>query len=217
MKTLNELAIKYNTDKSNLFHDFCDEYEFFLSKYRNDSIKLLEIGFGSGGSVKMWLEYFNKAIIYSVDINLFQSIDPRHVFICGNQTDSLIYEKIDLFDIIIDDGSHICNDQRITFELLFSKLKSGGIYIVEDVSTSYWTEYGCENLNFIEYTKKFIDEVNYNGMYNDVPVEFNGGGTLKHARSSKYLDETMRKNGLSKKFDIKSIYYGNSFIIFFKK
>ena len=41
------------------------------------------------------------------------------------------------FDVIIDDGSHINAHQIFTFENLFSELKAGGLYIIEDTLTSY--------------------------------------------------------------------------------
>jgi hypothetical protein len=218
MGHLNELAKKYNTDKSDLFHNYCDEYEFFLEKLRYNNIKLLEIGVSTGNSINMWLEYFPNASIFGIDISNcgFSIKTDRFIFRQGNQSVVETYDGINNLNIIIDDGSHITEDQMLTFEILFPRLNSNGVYIIEDVSTSYWEEYGFEKLSFIDYTKKFIDEINYNGLYNEVSVKYQGG-SLRHARSSVYLDETMKINGLSKKFDIRSIYYGNSFIIVFKK
>jgi demethylmacrocin O-methyltransferase len=46
------------------------------------------------------------------------------------------------FDLIVDDGSHINEHVIKTFEILFPKLKKGGIYVVEDTQTAYWEEYG---------------------------------------------------------------------------
>jgi len=43
------------------------------------------------------------------------------------------------FDIIIDDGSHVPWHQIFTLERIFSHwLADGGIYIIEDIETSYW-------------------------------------------------------------------------------
>ena len=46
------------------------------------------------------------------------------------------------FDIIIDDGGHGYEQQLVSFEVLFHHgLRPGGIYFIEDIETSYWTDY----------------------------------------------------------------------------
>src|SRR5262249_19201573 len=37
------------------------------------------------------------------------------------------------FDLIIDDGSHRPDHQQITFGFFFKKLKTGGLYFIEDL------------------------------------------------------------------------------------
>ncbi len=63
----------------------------------------------------------------------------------GDQSDAKFLQrmKADLghkqFDIIVDDGSHVPWHQLLTFEIMFETwLKPGGLYIIEDVETSYW-------------------------------------------------------------------------------
>ena len=69
-------------------------------------------------------------------------------------------------DVIIDDGSHINEHVIETFKFLFPKLKDGGIYIVEDTQTSYWTDFGgdSENLNnpntMMNFFKGLLDSMN---------------------------------------------------------
>lgn len=46
------------------------------------------------------------------------------------------------FDIIIDDGCHIVEHQITSFKTLFPLIKPKGMYIIEDLHTSYWKEYG---------------------------------------------------------------------------
>jgi hypothetical protein len=45
--------------------------------------------------------------------------------------------KVDNFDLIIDDGLHSFDAAVTLFNNSFSKLKNGGIYIIEDVDPSY--------------------------------------------------------------------------------
>lgn len=72
---------------------------------------------------------------------------------------------------ILDDGSHIPEHQVLTFNLFFPSLLSpGGVYIIEDIETSYWThgklygyslQYGYHHSNsLIEIFKDLVDDIN---------------------------------------------------------
>jgi hypothetical protein len=66
-------------------------------------------------------------------------------------------------DILIDDGGHEMKQQIHTFEESFSCVTSNGIYLVEDLHTSYWAPWGGDlkrEGTFIEYSKDFIDLLN---------------------------------------------------------
>ena len=65
-------------------------------------------------------------------------------------------------DILIDDGGHTMEQQIRTFEALFPVIQPHGIYLCEDVCTSYWKEFGGgykRRGTFIEYSKRFIDSL----------------------------------------------------------
>ena len=56
---------------------------------------------------------------------------------------SFLCESIQRIDIIVDDASHLNWHQKLAFEALYPCLNpNGGIYIVEDIGTSYKTAYG---------------------------------------------------------------------------
>ena len=55
---------------------------------------------------------------------------------CGDPF-KLLIEKLKNFDIIIDDGSHQSKHIISSFKFLFSYLNNNGIYVVEDLQTSY--------------------------------------------------------------------------------
>jgi hypothetical protein len=66
-------------------------------------------------------------------------------------------------DIVLDDGSHVAEHQKASFETLFPLLKEGGLYVIEDTHTSYWTEtynggYGRAG-TAVELSKSFIDDM----------------------------------------------------------
>lgn len=154
MKTLDEIAIHYQTDRASQFsrtwgkpHDYARHYDKLFSPLRNQlNLKLLEIGSASGEGIQMWLEYFggftNK--IYGVD-NVKDTCEwnrqgqhNRFTFIWGDQSDPTFWAcfLVDYgkdWDIIIDDGSHINGDIITSFNHLWPHVKPGGFYAIEDL------------------------------------------------------------------------------------
>ena len=60
-------------------------------------------------------------------------------------------------------SNHRMNQQITTFEEMYEHVKDDGIYLCEDVYTSYWPNFGggYKNPNsYIEYTKNLIDSLN---------------------------------------------------------
>jgi methyltransferase family protein len=108
-------------------------YEHHFAKFVGRPIRLLEIGVGHGGSLQMWKRYFGpKAEIHGFDI------DPRceeyeeeqiNIWI-GDQ--SIIGPLWGGLDIVIDDGSHLREDQVSSFKDLWPCVVPGGIYLIED-------------------------------------------------------------------------------------
>ena len=47
------------------------------------------------------------------------------------------------FDIIIDDGGHTMNQQKTSMITLLPIVRSSGIYVIEDLDTSYVPSYGA--------------------------------------------------------------------------
>ena len=64
------------------------------------------------------------------------------------------------FDIIIDDGSHRCEDVISSLNVLFPRLRLDGCYVVEDLHTSYHAPFGGgfkHADSSIEYLKRAVD------------------------------------------------------------
>lgn len=150
MKPLTLLANKYGSDKGTVIghrHGFTEIYDTYLNSHKDKIFNMIEIGVNDGSSLKMWYEYFPHAKIYGLDIDDKKQYNNDRV-ICNivdqSNTNSLknfinhIFEH--QFELIIDDGSHHMLDQQITLGHFFPLLKSGGIYIIEDLHTSL-----CEN------------------------------------------------------------------------
>lgn len=149
---------------------YFDIYDRHFERFIGQEINILEIGVSHGGSLQMWKDYFgDKATIFGLDIDpLCKSLKEEQInIIIGDQGDGEFWKAIKpslpKFDIIIDDGGHHMSQQKITFEEMFPVLSSHGVYLIEDLHTSYWEEYGGglgSSDNFIEYSKKMIDNLN---------------------------------------------------------
>ena len=118
----------------------------------------------------MWKRYFGPlAKIISLDIRPECSAfsdDQVHVRI-GDQSDigflSQILSELGAPDIVLDDGSHQMHHVIATFKFLYEKTAPNGVYLIEDMHSSYWLEYGGglkREGSFIELCKQLIDELN---------------------------------------------------------
>ncbi len=137
---LDVIGIKHHTDKCCMIHNYLGKYEFFLQCFRNQPIRLLELGIFRGASLRMWQEYFPRAEIFGVDIRegCSQYEDERiHIMQADlSDVDAVMQLKDIRPQIIIDDASHIVSHQLLALFTLFDALPSGGIYILEDLETS---------------------------------------------------------------------------------
>ena len=149
-KTLKELGQLHGTDKVTS-HSYTDTYQELFEPLRNEKLKFLEIGAGQiGASHKMWRDYFPNAEIYCMDLfnlpdhqeNLPQILEDYGVnTFTGNQLNKEDLQNLVLkfgsdFDVILDDGAHMSDAVQSSLGILFPHLKSGGLYIVEDMLTA---------------------------------------------------------------------------------
>ena len=149
---------------------YFDIYDLYFKRYVNRPVTILEIGVYQGGSLKMWQDYFGKeAKIFAIDTNpLCKRFENENIKIfIGSQDDRefLKYVKSQMppLDILIDDRGHTMNQQIVSFEELFEQIKADGVYLCEDLHTSYWESYGGGYKNpksFIEFSKNYIDHLN---------------------------------------------------------
>jgi len=133
--------IKYPTDKSDL--GYLDNfYDNFFDSLRDKPITLMEIGASNGGSIKLWRDYLHEDTqIYACDINYFDHI-PDTFSIIGDMYSTNRSSKFadDYFDVIIDDGPHTFESFVFLIQKYFSKIKSGGVLIIEHVTNMQWIE-----------------------------------------------------------------------------
>lgn len=145
--TLVELCDQYRTDKCPDHHNYVQIYDTLFAPIRDTSLKILEIGVFQGRSMRLWEAYFPVAQIYGLDIESKSHYDsPRVKTLVADQgkRDDLARVLATTgrdFDLILDDGGHRMDQQQLSFGILFPTLKGGGLYIIEDVHTSFAEKY----------------------------------------------------------------------------
>lgn len=170
---MNDLEKYFRQNNNRLIHKWIHYFEIYdrhFSRFRNREIIILEIGISQGGSLQMWKNYFGgRAKIYGIDINpKCTEFEEENVEIfIGSQSDRKFLRQIKMsipkIDILIDDGGHTMTQQIVTYEELFDHVKDNGVYLCEDLHTSYGMQFGGghkRNGTFIEYSKNFIDFLN---------------------------------------------------------
>ena len=148
---------------------YFDIYERHFAPFRRSDVRLLEIGISHGGSLQMWRSYLGRrATIVGVDIEprVADLAEPGIDVHVGSQSDpeflGELVARYGSFDIIIDDGSHWYRDQSVSLDVLWPALSEGGVYLVEDVHTSYLPGYeGGRGVTdtFIGAVKERIDDL----------------------------------------------------------
>jgi 23S rRNA U2552 (ribose-2'-O)-methylase RlmE/FtsJ len=145
-KRLTDIGLKYRTDKA-YFHLFTEFYNDYFEKFLGKNINILEIGISTGSSLLMLREFFPDAKIFAIDIletsvnlNLGEGI---HKWKCSQDDFDQLNQifKDTKFDIIIEDGSHMTSHQQTSLGYFFPYLNENGIYICEDLHTSYSKQY----------------------------------------------------------------------------
>ena len=149
---------------------YFDIYDRHFSRFRGKPVTVLEFGVSHGGSLEMWRDYFGrKAIIHGVDI------DPRCRDLAGRRTTIHIgdqedreflrrlVDEIGPVDVVVEDGGHTMGQQIATFEEVYPRMAPDGVFLIEDLHTSYWERYGGgyrQEGTFVEYAKGLTDQLN---------------------------------------------------------
>jgi len=139
MLELDKIGLNYGTDKSSKLHNYLCFYERSLDQYSNKQFTLMELGVGpennKGKSLLTWRDFFPMAQIVGVDIRP----DAKDV-----ETDRI---KVEIGD---------CGNPTFSFESLFPHVPSGGIYLCEDLGTSFppasdkkaWSDHHEDAVNY---------------------------------------------------------------------
>lgn len=166
MKELSKIASKYLTDKGVTWfnsHGYTEIYDYYFYKLKslNRKINILEIGVQCGYDLDLFNEYFEgNCEIYGFDINLdnykCEQKDNIHLFNINASNLNALSNfylnnmnfstcRIPMFDIIIDDGSHIGYEQLTSLSFLYNKLSKDGFYIIEDLDITRMNDEEIKN------------------------------------------------------------------------
>ncbi len=146
-------------------------YERHFASWRNKSLTFLEIGVSEGGSLQMWQRYFGPlARIVGVDIDPACKAheSPHGIFVrIGDQSDpqflASVVQEFGVPDIVLDDGSHHMAHIAASFQFLYPRMHKNAVYMVEDLHTAYWEEFGGgldKPDTFMNFAKQCADRLN---------------------------------------------------------
>ncbi len=138
-----------------------EQYDQFWARrpdFRAESI--VELGIWDGGSTALWFELFQPEKLVAMDLltkgdsGYFREYVSSHGLQSRlsthwgvDQSDSAQVASIvgaefsRPLDLVIDDASHMYEQTKASFELLFPMLRPGGLYIIEDWAWSYFREF----------------------------------------------------------------------------
>ena len=170
MNDLEKFFLEHKGGKIHKWMHYFEIYDRHFARFRGTDVHVVEIGVAHGGSLQMWKQYFGpKAHIYGVDVEptVKKLEEPQVKIFVGDQSNAAFLEslvaEIPRIDILIDDGGHTMLQQEVTFRTLFPHVSPDGVYLCEDLHTSYWGHFGGgykREGTFIEISKGLVDELN---------------------------------------------------------
>ena len=118
-------------------HPYTIFYDSLFKNNRNQKLNIAVFSLLNSNSLLMWNDYFLNSNIYGFEYN-DDYINYFNQFI----DDNIILSKVDIdnapsntimYDLIIDDYTHLIEDQIKIIKNMHSYLKPGGIFIIEDI------------------------------------------------------------------------------------
>lgn len=180
---------RHGSDKSS-HHGYDRYYERHLGHLREAAFNLIEVGYKQGASARAWLDIFPNARIFALDIDKPTNLTPhpRCTVLTGDQNETatldMVRDRIAHAQVILDDGSHIPSHQLKAFNSWFvDLLEPGGVYVIEDVETSYWVRgelYGYRVECGIGHPDNIVD-IFKNALHSSVNREFVNVSTLSES------------------------------------
>ena len=199
---MNDLERYVAHNRGRLIHKwrhYFEVYERHLARYRGRPVQVVEIGVSHGGSLQMWRHYFGaQARVVGVDIDpaCRQLAEPGIEIVIGDQSDRAFLASlatlVPRLDILIDDGGHTMAQQLATFEVLYPHVAADGVYVCEDLHTSYRRDWGGGYRHpgsFVERVKGLVDDLH--GWHSEAPDIFGPTDFTRSADSLHLYDSLL--------------------------
>lgn len=187
------IGAHYDTDKSSQRRNISNErhchaytlfYDALFNKKRAEHLTIAELGILNGSSLLMWGEYFQNATIHGFDLfhldefkknHSHSSVEVHKMNVRDACSISEALRQVDVqYDLIMDDTTHVFEDQIRIIQNSYKHLKAGGMLIIEDIyknrnENQYLEELSRILSNFQDYYFVSIDHKNRNsyGWDND--------------------------------------------------
>ncbi len=181
-----ELSMQFNTDKSpfnknNFRHAYTPVYHFLFNKIKNKNLIIAEIGILKNESIKLLREYFKNSKIYGFDNEVvllekakkdnLKDVFYNNIDIKNSKNINNVFQEIaESFDIIIDDSTHIFEDQIRIIENLNKFLKPGGTIIIEDIYDYYDEKKYYESLSKFknDFSEIYFIEIKHRNIFSPI-------------------------------------------------
>ena len=152
LTSLCKIAMQFNSDKcpyskettSGHRHPYTPVYDDLFSSLRDENINIAEIGIEKNDSINIWRRYFPLAKICGFEYNdeYIENAKSQNLV-------DVVYEKINIqdensirssfqkvgvkYDIIVEDSTHLFEDQIRFIKNSIDYLKENGILVIEDI------------------------------------------------------------------------------------
>jgi len=151
----------YGGDKTSDGQGFTAFYEALLAPLRHQPhVHFLEVGVWYGKSLAMWADFFGvdgspsgTCTIHGVDIHLGRfyehrpelerqgafrrnTVELHEVDTASDGFEGFARDALPELHAVLDDGCHTAASQWRCLQLLFPRLRPGGLYIIEDIESS---------------------------------------------------------------------------------
>lgn len=152
LTTPGRVCLRKNRNFTNRYLKLAEEFH---------QCRMVEIGVDRGGSTSFFTKLFQPEALLAIELSeeplpvladFLAQHDPQgkiNLQLGVNQADKVrVSELVNStfadkpLDIVVDDASHLLQPTTATFEMLFPRLRPGGLYVIEDWSFRHLMERG---------------------------------------------------------------------------